>query len=121
MEYVREDDTQEEMQALGPAEGEREAKLRDLNMVDDKEPVEDQVAPMDEDESMDVEPTESSGQRLDAEETSNALQGSMESALTPADIHGKQDRTLLQWFFAPQLRLAIVSQQQQDVTSLVWR
>ena len=37
VEYAQEDDTKDQMQALGPARGEEEVKLRDLQMLDEEE------------------------------------------------------------------------------------
>lgn len=95
VEYMREDQTQDEMRALGPARDENEAKLRDLNLVDDEEPVNEHAAPLEEDEPMDADATEIDAQRssMNAAETADAPQGGLESALTPADIHAPRAAT----------------------------
>ncbi|KAJ3556791.1 hypothetical protein NM688_g1823 [Phlebia brevispora] len=91
LEYIREDDTQDDMQALGPAGEEREAKLRELNLMDETEPVSNQVGPPD-DEAMDVDSVETDVRKshLPGEETSEALQSGMDSALMPAEIRASQ-------------------------------
>ncbi|KAF7795345.1 hypothetical protein EIP86_006502 [Pleurotus ostreatoroseus] len=91
LEYIHEDDTQDEMQALGPAGEEREAKLRELNLVDDEEPVTDRVA-LTEEDAMDVDsaPPDVKKSSLDVQQTSESLQNGEESALTPAEIRGSR-------------------------------
>lgn len=90
LEYIREDDTAD-MQALGPAGEEREAKLRELNLVDDEEPPTDRVAPLEED-AMDIDsaPADMQKSSLEAQETSESLGADMESALTPAEVRGSR-------------------------------
>lgn len=90
-EYIREDETQDAMQALGPARDEHEAKLRDLNIMDEDEPATDRAGPVEEDEPMDVDGamSEAKGSAMLAQETSDSMQSDVESALTPADIRAR--------------------------------
>ncbi|KAI0693224.1 midasin [Cytidiella melzeri] len=94
LEYVREDDTQTEMQALGPARQDEVAKLRDLNIIDDEEDEsqEHQAGPLDDEMHTDVDPATDKHHRLSAlqaeQQTSKNLSG-IDSALTPADIQSR--------------------------------
>ncbi|KAF5333007.1 hypothetical protein D9758_015177 [Tetrapyrgos nigripes] len=54
VEYIRPEDTDHDMQALGPAEEEQVASLNQLKLLDDEEEAEDGSAPMD----VDMEPPE---------------------------------------------------------------
>lgn len=92
VEYIREDQTQDAMQALGPARDEHEAKLRDLNIMDEEEPVTDRAGPVEEDDPMDVDINEAEAETfaLQSEQTAEAPQSGLESALTPADVRARQ-------------------------------
>ncbi len=84
VEYIRPDEEDQEMQALGPAEDEQTAKLRDLKLLDDdKEP--DEETPMDVDMDMPME-AEKQQSALSKEDLANSgkeqSQDSIEGAIT---------------------------------------
>lgn len=91
LEYLRPDDADENMQALGPAEADQVAKLSDLNIVDDETQEEEHDVAMDIDEPTAVDPSQPQlpEQSFNAQSTTEALQESVETALTRQDIHSR--------------------------------
>ncbi|VDB91850.1 unnamed protein product [Peniophora sp. CBMAI 1063] len=85
LEYLRPDDEDQNMQALGPAGAEEAARLQDLTLIDDEADVmQEDVAPMDVDEPAapdTVEPHPSSA-ALPSQPTAQSLQPGVEDALT---------------------------------------
>lgn len=96
LEYVQEDDTHTDMQALGPARQDEVAKLRDLKLLDEEDPADFTAPPIDD---MDIdEPSSSKPEHLSslqAEATSRSLDEGVESALTPAQVQSRQPATSL--------------------------
>ncbi|THH00184.1 hypothetical protein EW026_g2317 [Hermanssonia centrifuga] len=88
VEYMQQESA-DDMQALGPAGQEDVAKLQDLKLVDDDQPREDQVALG---EQRGPEPEQSMPPHpaaLRAEPTSEGLREGVDSALTPADVRSR--------------------------------
>ncbi|TFK52493.1 P-loop containing nucleoside triphosphate hydrolase protein [Heliocybe sulcata] len=89
VEYLRPDDMDQDMQALGPAAGEEAARLSQLNIVDQEQNREIADVPMDVDEPVAEQPRETATDRMDlhAEPTGEAMKHDLESALTSNQVH----------------------------------
>jgi midasin len=94
VEYLQNDDSKEDMQALGPARQDEVARLSELNIADEDEmPAE--TVPMDVDDEQQNEPLFSQPEEaalfsLKAEATSGAPNAGTESILTSTDIKHSQ-------------------------------
>ncbi|KZV73642.1 hypothetical protein PENSPDRAFT_268056 [Peniophora sp. CONT] len=85
LEYLRPDDDDQNMQALGPAGAEEAARLQDLKLIDDEaDELQDDVAPMDIDEpaAPDTAEPHPSSAALPSQQTAQSLQPGVEDALT---------------------------------------
>ena len=91
VEYVQNDETQEEMQVLGPAREDEVAKLRELNLTDNEQaPVDPAAMDLDvemQDEASQAQPEHGAMSALKAETTSEAMNSALESILTSSDIN----------------------------------
>lgn len=98
VEYVQNDDTQDEMQALGPARQDEVAKLRELNLADEDDPDAAEPVPMDvdgemQDEASRSQPEQSALSSLKAEATSESLGVDMKSILTSDELNKQSEAT----------------------------
>ncbi|EKM51608.1 uncharacterized protein PHACADRAFT_261853 [Phanerochaete carnosa HHB-10118-sp] len=91
VEHVQDDDTQEDMQALGPARQDEVAKLRELDLVDDEQAPVDPVAMDVDTELLDkpqpIQPEHGTLSALEAEATSEAMNSAVESIMTSSDLN----------------------------------
>ncbi|EPQ54553.1 hypothetical protein GLOTRDRAFT_43328, partial [Gloeophyllum trabeum ATCC 11539] len=91
VEYLRPDDEDQDMEALGPAAGVDAAKLSQLNIVDEEQKREGAEVPMDIDESVQEGPSKPAMDRLElhADSTGEAIQEDIDSALTSNQIQAR--------------------------------
>jgi len=88
VEYLRPDDVDHDIQALGPAGEEQVAKLNDLKLIDDDGRLLDSNLPMDIDPSMEVLPLDTPLQSssLQTEPTARTMVDITDGALTQSDV-----------------------------------
>ncbi|GJE88492.1 midasin [Phanerochaete sordida] len=90
VEHVQNDDTQEDMQALGPARQDEVAKLRELNLADDEQaPVDPAAMDIDvemPDETLQDQLEHGALSSLKAEQTAEAMDSTVKSILTASDV-----------------------------------
>jgi len=89
VEYLRPDDVDHDMQALGPAGEEQVAKLNDLKLIDDDGLLLDSNLPMDIDPPVNTLAIDrpSHSPPLNADPMSQALMDNIDGALTQNDVH----------------------------------
>lgn len=94
VEYIQNDDTEDDLQALGPARQDEVVKLRELNLADDDDhDIESVSMEVDNEVPSDrhLRPDQSTLSSLEADATSDTLKAGVESILTSADLNQSSD------------------------------
>lgn len=94
VEYAHPEDSQQDMQALGPARQDEVTKLRELNLQDEETDAMDVAAPelvdMIDDPDTNAPSKVPELSSLQAQTTTESLDEKVDSALTPADVRSRQ-------------------------------